>query len=101
MAIIEIQNARVDRIMFNDTAFVAIEEFKTSSGGTGEKKFTVWNDTPHGLSVGQRVTVRGFYGAKVGEFESDNDGTVRYVETSINKPKITVLDGTDDSDAPF
>lgn len=102
MAIIEIQNARVDRIFHNGTAFVAVEEFKTTSGGTGEKKFTVWNDTSHGLSEGQRVTVRGFYGAKVDEFDSPNDGIVRYVQTSINKPKITVLDGAeDDSEAPF
>lgn len=101
MAIIEIQNARVDRIFHNGTAFVAVEEFKTTSGGTGEKKFTVWNGTSHGLSEGQRVTVRGFYGAKVDEFDSPNDGIVRYVQTSINKPKITVL-GSDQSDEePF
>lgn len=92
MAFINIQNARVDRII-RDLGFVAVESYKTRDGDERESKYTIWTDNPNDIpGEGVIVNVSGPLSIKMQEFENDEGETVRFASANVNRPKITLVD---------
>lgn len=92
MAFINIQNARVDRII-RDMGFVAVESYKTRDGEDKESKYTVWTNNPSEIpGEGVIVNVSGPLSIKLQEFENDEGETVRFASANVNRPKITLVD---------
>jgi len=90
MSIVKIKDATVTRV--NKTGYgVQITEPEKQYNGRTFKgdRYTVWFKEPHGLSVGDRVSLSGFLSAKVGEPWEDRNGEQRVsVELSVNQPRI-------------
>jgi len=93
MAIIQLKDVAVTRINGKGNGLVV-----TESTTVGEReyvtKFTVWFEEPHGLVVGDVVSLSGFLSAKVGDPWTGRDGMERRsVEFAVNKPRITPVKG--------
>lgn len=92
MAFINIQNARVGRII-KDKGFVAIESYKNRDGDEKESKYTVWTDNPNDIpGEGSTVNVSGPLSVKMQEFENDEKELIRFASVNVNRPKITLVD---------
>lgn len=88
MAIIQLKQVEVARVNSRGHGVQVVEKWE-SKGKTGQTRFTVWFDSEHGLSVGDKIDVSGLLGAKVGEPWTDRDGNQRTsVELSLNSPRI-------------
>lgn len=88
MAIVNLKQVEVSRVNSRGHGVQVVEKWE-SKGKTGQTRFTVWFDSEHGLSVGDKIDVSGFLGAKVGEPWTDRDGNQRTsVELSLNSPRI-------------
>lgn len=88
MAIVNLKQVEVARVNSRGHGVQVVEKWE-SKGKTGQTRFTVWFDAPHGLEVGQKIDVSGFLAAKVGEPWTDRDGNQRTsVELSLNSPRI-------------
>ena len=62
----------------------------TSNGKVYKTYYSVWFTEPHGLAEGDRVSLSGFLGAKIGEPWEDRDGNKRQsVELSVNNPRLS------------
>lgn len=88
MALVKLKDVEV--ISLNRTGFgvVVAEKFQVQ-GKERQTRFMVWFEEPHGLQVGQTVSLSGFLGAKVGDPWVGQDGVERRsVELSVNKPKF-------------
>jgi hypothetical protein len=92
MAFVNIQNARVDRII-KDKGFVAVESYKTRNGEDKQSNYTVWTTNPNDIpGEGVVVNVSGPLSVKLREFENDEGETVRFASVNVNQPKITLVD---------
>jgi len=88
MAIVNLKQVEVARVNSRGHGVQVVEKWE-SKGKTGQTRFTVWFDAPHGLTVGDKIDVSGFLGAKVGEPWTDREGQQRTsVELSVNSPRI-------------
>ena len=91
MAKVSLKNVQVSKIFQDGRAAEVVEVFKTRDG-EGKQKYTLWFNDAHGLTEGSIVDVDGLLSAKMREFESPTDGTVRYIQLSLNSPRVTVTD---------
>lgn len=93
MAFVNVQNARVDRILRNNAGFVAVESYKTRDGEDKETKYTIWTDNPAEIpGEGVIVNVSGALSVRMQEFENDEKEMIRFASISVNRPKITLVD---------
>lgn len=88
MAIVNLKDVTVERL--NGKGFgVKVAEKYQVQGNDRKTQYTVWFKEPHGLNVGDIVSLSGFLGAKVGEPWVGQDGQERRsVELSLNEPRI-------------
>jgi hypothetical protein len=89
MAIVQIKNGVVTRVNSKGNGFT-VEEKNTSGGVEFRSFYKVWPQEPSGVTVGARINVSGFLGAKVTDPREGSDK--RYVDLSINSPRIEVLE---------
>ena len=87
MAITSIKDGVVSRVNRQGYGVQVSEEYEVD-GKVRSTKWTVWFKEPHGLQVGDRISVSGFHSDKVGEFEDETGQIKRYVERSLNAPRI-------------
>jgi hypothetical protein len=88
MALVSLKQVEVARVNSRGHGVQVVEKWE-SKGKTGQTRFTVWFDSEHGLSVGDKIDVSGFLSAKVGEPWTDREGQQRTsVELSVNSPRI-------------
>jgi hypothetical protein len=100
MAIIQLKNVEVTRLNQSGNGFSVVEQ-NTSGDKTYKTFFKVWADNPHGLNVGARINVSGFLNSKVGDPKTGTDQVERrYVEHSINQPRIETANAGTGSAAP-
>lgn len=93
MAIVKLQNVEVTRVNSSGHGVQVAEKFQVQ-GKERQTRYTVWFEEPHGLAVGNVISVSGFLGAKVGEPWVGQDGQERRsVELSVNKPRIEASEG--------
>jgi hypothetical protein len=98
MAIVKLKDVPVTYV--NGRGFgVKVTESHESKGKTFKQQYTLWFDAPHGLSVGDVVSVSGFLSAKVGEWQDRDGNTRQSVELSINRPELADSDATRPADA--
>jgi hypothetical protein len=98
MAIVKLKDVPVTYV--NGRGFgVKVTESHESKGKTFKQQYTLWFDAPHGLSVGDVVSVSGFLGAKVSEWQDANGTTRHSVELSVNRPELADSDATRPVDA--
>lgn len=92
MAKVSLSNVQVSRVFSfqGGQAADVIESYKTRDG-EGKTKYTLWFTEPHGLQEGAIVNAEGLLSARIREFESPKDGTVRYVQLSLNKPTVSIV----------
>lgn len=88
MALVMLKDVEVSRV--NQKGYgVQVVEKSHAQGKDFTTRWTVWFSQPHGLSVGDVVSLSGFHGDKVGEPWTDKDGNQRVsVERSINNPRL-------------
>lgn len=111
----------VGRVFFDGKGASVEERYKSKSGDDRVQRWSVWFQTAHGLSVGDRVHVRGLLSAKVDEFTNAQGELKRFVALSINNAHADLDSGAartvsekvaewaaapapvfvDDGDAPF
>lgn len=91
MAKIVVENATVERVFHtqNGSTGVALVETYTPKGGGESRRswFTAWFQQDPRLEVGQVVSVSGFHGAKMREYEKDGE-TRRSVDVSVNSARV-------------
>ena len=88
MAIVKLKDVEVTRLNNSGHGVQVAEKFEVQ-GKERQTRFTVWFEEPHGLAVGNVISVSGFLGAKVGDPWTGQDGQERRsVEFSVNKPRI-------------
>ena len=110
MAIVSLKGVEVARVNSKGHGVQVVEKWE-KGGKTGQTRFTVWFESEHGLSVGDRIDVSGLLGAKIGEPWTDRDGNPRTsVELSVNSPRLgsspaapaaPVVDAFNDETVPF
>ena len=89
MAIVQLKDVVVSRLNRTGYGVKVVEEWE-SRGKSGKTQYTVWFTESHGLSEGDRVSLSGFLGAKIGEPWTDRDGNTRTsVELSVNNPRLS------------
>jgi hypothetical protein len=97
MAIIQLKDVAVTRINGTGNGLV-VTESKTVGDREYVTKFTIWFDQPHGLVVGDVVSLSGVLSAKVGEPWRGRDGNERRsVEFAVNMPRIAPKNGQNGS----
>lgn len=88
MAIVNLKDVTVERLNGKGFGVKVAEKFQVQ-GNDRKTSYTVWFKEPHGLNVGDVVSLSGFLGAKVGEPWVGQDGQERRsVELSLNEPRI-------------
>jgi hypothetical protein len=101
MAIIQLKNVEVTRLNQSGNGFSVVEQ-NTSGDKTYKTFFKVWADSPHGLNVGARINLSGFLNSKVGDPKTGTDNVERrYVEHSINQPRIEAVNAGTGNAAPI
>lgn len=89
MAIVQLKDVVVSRVNRTGNGIKVLEE-NESGGKTYKTYFSVWFKEPHGLSEGDKVSLSGFLGAKIGDPWTDRDGNERTsVELSVNSPRLS------------
>lgn len=91
MARVSLKNVQVSKV-FQDGRAAEVVETYTSQGREAKQKYTLWFNEAHGLGEGSIVDVEGLLSAKLREFESETDGTVRFIQLSVNYPTVKVTD---------
>lgn len=91
MAKVSLKNVQVSRVFQDGKAAEVVEVYQTRNG-EGKTKFTLWFNEPHGLAEGSIVDAEGLLSARLREFESQTDGTIRYVQLSVNNASVKVTD---------
>lgn len=91
MAKVSLKNVQVARVFQDGLAAEVVEVYNTRDGER-KTKYTLWFKDPHGLSEGSIIDAEGLLSARLREFESPKDGTVRFVQLSVNNPTVTVKD---------
>jgi len=85
MAFVKLSDVSVTRV--NSKGF-GVQVKEPDRGEFKGAKFTLWFKEPHGLTVGDSVSVSGFLGAKVNEWEDEKGLTRHTVELAVNSPKL-------------
>lgn len=89
MAIVQLKDVVVSRVNRTGNGVKVLEE-NESGGKTYKTYYSVWFKEPHGLSEGDKVSLSGFLGAKIGDPWTDRDGNERQsVELSVNSPRLS------------
>ena len=89
MAIVQLKDVVVSRVNRTGNGIKVLEE-NESGGKTYKTYYSVWFKEPHGLSEGDKVSLSGFLGAKIGDPWTDRDGNERQsVELSVNSPRLS------------
>lgn len=83
----------VGRVFFDGKGASVEERYKSKSGDERVQRWSCWFQTPHGLTVGDQVVVRGLLSAKVGEWTNQSGELKRFVELSINNADAQPDDG--------
>ena len=96
MAIISLKNVTVKRVFYNGLGAEFVEAFQTRSGEQGEKKYSAFFDTPHGLSEGQVGNVSGLLSVKARLWERDGEPPVPMADIVLNSPRFEASSGADD-----
>lgn len=100
MAITNLKNVEVTRLNRSGFGF-GVKESNEANGKTYTTYWTVWAKEDAGLLVGDMVNVSGFLSTKVGDPKQGNDGQERrYVEHSLNSPRIERVGSQSASYAP-
>lgn len=87
MAEVRIEEVPVTRVFHEGKGLEVMESWKTREG-EGSRRYACWFDAPHGLSVGDVVTVTGLLGVKVDEW-TDKEQQVRHTaKVSLNGARI-------------
>lgn len=88
MAIITVKDVQVTRL--NNTGHgLSVLESSEKEGKTYKRYYKVWFKEPHGLNVGDVVSISGFPDAAVGEPYEDRTGVMRTpVNWAINSPRV-------------
>jgi hypothetical protein len=88
MAIVKVKDAKV--VSVNQSGFgIKILESNEYQGKTYSQRYTVWFKEPHGLNVGDIVSVSGFLGVKGATWEDKTTGETKIgADVSINSPRI-------------
>lgn len=89
MAIVQIKNAVVSRLNGRGNGFT-VEEKNTSNGVEYKTSYKVWPQEASGVTAGARINVSGYLSAKVSDPREGSDK--RYVDLSINSPRIEIVD---------
>lgn len=93
VAFITLKNVQVSRLFWDNKAAEVVERF-TVNGSQVEKKYTLWFDDAQTLSQGSIVDVTGVLKAEIRQFQpQDKPEPVTYVQISVKKPKVTVVEG--------
>lgn len=89
MAIISLENVQVTRL--NNTGHgLSVLESNEKDGKTYKRYYKVWFKEPHGLNVGDVISLTGFPDASIGEPYEDRTGTMRTpVNWAINSPRLS------------
>jgi hypothetical protein len=88
MAILNLKDVTVARLNNSGNGFSVLEQ-NESKGKTYKTYFSIWATEPHGLSIGDVISLSGFLSAKVGDPWTGNDGQERRsVELGINSPRM-------------
>lgn len=87
MAYSSIRNGVVTKAFNGGKGYAIEERFKKQDGSDGVQKWKAWFEDGTVLSEGQVVNVGGVHSDKVDSFDGEN-GTVTYVERSINKARL-------------
>lgn len=88
MAFITVE-ATVERVFFDGKGVALVEEYQTKDGETRSNRFTAWFTEAPGLEVGSVGVFSGTHSAKVEEYESKVDGSMKQVvAVSINNAKV-------------
>ncbi|PPF56067.1 hypothetical protein C5B94_03870 [Clavibacter michiganensis] len=90
MAIVNVKNAKIIRL--HGKGFT-VEEKRTTGGVEYRGFYAVWPQEGHTLTVGATINVSGFLSAKVAR-------DPKYVDLSINSPRIEVVDAGEVSQDP-
>jgi len=89
MAIVQLKDVVVSRVNRTGHGVKVLEESRTGDK-TYKTYFSVWFKEPHGLSEGDKVSLSGFLGAKIGDPWTDREGNERTsVELSVNSPRLS------------
>ena len=89
MALVNLKDVSVTRLNNSGGGFGVLEQSE-SKGKTYKTYWTVWGDGSTPVQVGDIISVSGFLSSKVGDPKTGTDGVERrYVELSINSPRIT------------
>ncbi len=99
MAILSLKNVTVKRVFYSGLGAEFVESFERNDGTPGEKKYSAFFDTPHGLSEGQVGNVSGFLSVKARLWERDGEPPVPMADIVLNSPRFEASGGGDDT--PF
>ena len=101
MAIVQLKNVEVTRLD-NSGYGVGVIEQTVNGTKTYTQRYKLWFKEAHGLTVGTKLNVSGFLGAKVGEPWADKTTGEerRSVELSVNSPRVDNAP-TVSNDEPF
>ena len=99
MAILSLKNVTVKRVFYSGLGAEFVESFERNDGTPGEKKYSAFFDTPHGLSEGQVGNVSGLLSVKARLWERDGEPPVPMADIVLNSPRFEPSSGADDS--PF
>ena len=123
MAEIRIEESPVTRVFHDGKGAEVTESFKLRDGETGSARYACWFESPHGLTVGDVVTVTGRLGVKVEEWVNKQNEVKHSAKVSVNGAQLvgwpvsgavgssepvseepwatSPLGGYDDTEAPF
>jgi hypothetical protein len=87
MALVNLKDVTVTRVNSNGYGF-GVKEENESGGKTYTTYWTIWAKEPHGLTVGDVISVSGFLTAKVSEPKAGDPTKRVFADLSINSPRI-------------
>lgn len=100
MAFITVE-ATVERVVWDGKGIGLVEEYTTKEGETRTQRYTAWFTEAPGLEIGAFGIFSGNYSAKVEEYESKVDGSMKQVvAVSINNAKFKAGVGQSMPQAP-
>lgn len=98
MAIVSLDDVSVSHVNSSGFGVKVVEQSAGKDNRIFKQRFSVWFREPHGLVVGDRISLSGFISAKVGDPWTDRDGVERTsVELSINSPRMKKLSNSPES----
>jgi hypothetical protein len=88
MAKLEI-NGTVEKVFYEGKAASVTESYKDRDGKDQIKRYTAWFKDPHGLDVGDTVSVQGLHSAQIDEWTDEVSGEIRRAaKVALNNARI-------------